>query len=371
MGGVSVGGAEDGADPGGIEAVGEIMLLEQVGGGDGNGTQLVEAQDGEPELVVALEHQHHPVALFDAQALEVVGGPVGALAHVREGEATLHLVAVQVQHGQLLRLALGDAVHDVKGKVELLLILKGHGLEHAVFILHRVDELVVDPPVARLLPLLLPDNADGGGVIPSVGGGVQHQGVKDAVLSAYGDHAVGGAGIIVDAVPGAQNLAVLAHLDLQVAADHDVAFLALVGGEGDVPALRVGVVLTVDVQRLRDFVLKGGGQAVIGHAVGLFDLLTLALAGDGVASQLGAGTLDDVGDIHVEGQGTAVDKGEGQVMKACLTGVVFLQGYVGEYRHLLGGEAHDLPQLTDTACHLMELEIQPGSHLLFHYMILP
>src|SRR5699024_9141298 len=53
MGHVAVSGAEDGADTGSIEAVGEIMLLEKVGGGYSNGAQLVEAQDGKPELVVA------------------------------------------------------------------------------------------------------------------------------------------------------------------------------------------------------------------------------------------------------------------------------------------------------------------------------
>ena len=75
MGRIPVGGAEDGADPGGVEPIAEVVLLEQVGGGDGHGPQLVEAQDGEPELVVPLEHQHHPVPPLDAQGLEVVGRP--------------------------------------------------------------------------------------------------------------------------------------------------------------------------------------------------------------------------------------------------------------------------------------------------------
>ena len=74
-GGVPVGGADDGADLRRVEAVGEVMLLELVGGGDGYSSQFVQAQDGEPELIMPLQHQHYPVPPPDAKGLEVVGRP--------------------------------------------------------------------------------------------------------------------------------------------------------------------------------------------------------------------------------------------------------------------------------------------------------
>ena len=50
-GNVAVGGADHGADLGAVEAVLEIVCLQLVRGGDGDGTQLVEREDGEPELI--------------------------------------------------------------------------------------------------------------------------------------------------------------------------------------------------------------------------------------------------------------------------------------------------------------------------------
>ena len=73
LGGVAVRGADERLHAGGVEAVFEIMLLELVGGGDGDGAELVQGDHGEPELIVALEHQHDPVSPFDAQG----GGPAG------------------------------------------------------------------------------------------------------------------------------------------------------------------------------------------------------------------------------------------------------------------------------------------------------
>ena len=97
----------------------------------------------EPELVVPLEHQHHPVPPLDAQGLEVVSRPGGGPGDVLKGEAALGLVPVQVEHGQLLRVFGRNGVHAVKGEVEPVRVGEGEGLEHAPLILH----------IANLAPL--------------------------------------------------------------------------------------------------------------------------------------------------------------------------------------------------------------------------
>src|SRR5699024_9841244 len=106
VGHLAVGGAQNGLDPGGREAVVEVVLHEQIGGGDDDSAHFVQGGDDKPELVVALEHHHHPVPPPDAQTLQVVGGLVGPAGDVREGKAPLHLVPADVEHGKLVRVLL-------------------------------------------------------------------------------------------------------------------------------------------------------------------------------------------------------------------------------------------------------------------------
>ena len=54
IGGLAVGGAQDCLDICRLEAVGKVLGLELIGGRDDHSPQLVQTQDGEPELIVAL-----------------------------------------------------------------------------------------------------------------------------------------------------------------------------------------------------------------------------------------------------------------------------------------------------------------------------
>ena len=366
VGGVAVGGAEDGADVRRMEAVAEVLGLELVGGGDGHGAQLVEAQDGEPELVVALEDEHDPVAPFDAQGLEVVGGPGRLLAHIVEGEAALRAVQGDVEHGQLLRLAAGQLVDHVEGEVELLLVLEGDGLDGAAAVLRGEDEVLVD----AALGVLLPGGIGGRGLVGLGLGrraqGVQHDGVEGTVLAVDGDHAVGRGAVVVNAVALVENLAVLTDLNLHVAPDDEVALLAVVGGQLDVLVLRAGAVAKLHVEGQGDAVLEAGGQVVAGHVVGFLDLLAVAGPRQRVGAELGAVALDQVGDVDAEAQGAAVEKGDVQLPLAALTEAVFLLGDAGAAGHFSGGQAGDLPQLADTARHLANLVFESGQGLGCH-----
>ena len=102
----------------------------------------------------------------------------------------------------------------------------------------------------------------------------------------------------------------LAHLDLQLAGEDDVELLALVGGAVDGPQLGLVAVLGHHIQGLGHPLFEPCGHIIVCHAVGVLDMLALPGPGEGVVAQAGAGALDDIGDIHAEGLGAAVDEGE-------------------------------------------------------------
>ena len=162
----------------------------------------------------------------------------------------------------------------------------------------------------------------------------------------------------------------LAHLDLQGALEDEVAFLALVGGELDGPALRLGAVGGLDVERLGDAVLEVGSQVVVGQAVGLLDLPAPSGPGEGVGPQLGALALDEVRDVHAEGEGAPVEEREVQILLARLAPAVLLLGDGGLFGHLRNGETADLPQFPDTPGHFPDLVVQSGHTLHLHGCLL-
>jgi len=204
VGHIAVAGADHGADAGGLIAVLQVVGQHLVAGQQGHRADLVQAQDGEPELVVPLEDQQHPVAALDAQGLEVVGGLAGVAAHVGEGEVALLLAAVHVDHSQLVRLAPCQTVHDVECKVEAVRIFEVDLLQGTVLALLHRDELLPDPGLLlrrlRLrfaLPLLGLDGGGGGALLAAQDDSVEH-----AVGAAGSDHAVGGGRVVVDDVAG-------------------------------------------------------------------------------------------------------------------------------------------------------------------------
>jgi hypothetical protein len=158
-----------------------------------------------------------------------------------------------------------------------------------------------------------------------------------------------------------QDFRVLPHLDLQLAGEDDVKLLARVGGEVDGHPLLGRIVLIGAVVGLRQLVAEQGGQVADLDAGLLGGLLPLAPAGDGVAGEVGAAALQQVGDADAESQGALVDKGEGQVGRAALIGPVLRQGGVGPAGHLLLGEPADAPHLPNPEGDLHQLGVDVGS----------
>ena len=112
-------GADYHLDVCGLAAVDDVLLRQQVGGGDDRRAQLVEGDDAEPEFVAAFQDEHHHVPAADAEALEVGGGAVGLALHVGEGEAAALALVVGPEQGQFVGLFGGPGVYDVIAEVEV------------------------------------------------------------------------------------------------------------------------------------------------------------------------------------------------------------------------------------------------------------
>ena len=338
----AIGGADDGGDARGLEAVLKVLFHQLIRRGDRDRAELVEPHDHGPELPVAAHDQHHAVALLDAQRAEVVRRAGAHLLHLLEGEAALGLFAVEVDHRETVRLLLRDGVHHVKGEVEALDVLEVHGQGIARLVLGRGNEVV---HVAErgleqvdLLAVLL-DGLDDVAVIPL------HLLVREdhreerAVRAADGDDAVGLAGVVVDAVAGAEGLGVLTDLDLHLPLDDEVELLALVRHLMDGLTLLFLVVLVAHPVGVGLAVFEERRDGADLDARLLGGELPLAAAGDGVAGQTRRVALHQLHDLHAKRHGALVDKGEGKVGLAALVDQILVQTDAGQARHLLLGVA--------------------------------
>ena len=371
-GSFAVCGTQNGGNTGGFKTVGKVVNQQLVGGGDGNGTDLVQTDHSQPVLPVPLEHQHNPVALLDTQRLEVVGASGGTVHDVTEGEAAFAHVVAHVLHGQSVRLFLPHGVHQVKGKVELVGVPEPDVGGRAVFVLGHGDEPAVDPfglgfaQTAGSLDLF---GTGDGEFFHRCAGGVENDGVENAASAVHCDHTVGDGGVVVNGVPGVEDLLVFTDLDLQSPFDDDIEFLPFVGGHFDILSGGFFIVFHFHVQRLGDTVLEGGRHVVVGHPVGVVDLLSFALSGDGVAGQGGGLPFDDIGYVNAQRQCAAVNKRKVQVIQTRFAGDVFCFGHACLGCHFGGGISFDLTQIPDTCRHFLDLELQAGD-LCFHIVFL-
>ena len=371
-GGVAGGRGHNGADLGGLEAVHIVVFLQLIRGGNGHSAQLVEAQNGKPELIMAFQHQHDPVTPLNAQGFEVVGRLAGIFLDILEGEAALVQVLVDVEHGQLVGVGAAQTVHGVKGEIVMVIVDELNFLQRAPLVLGGLDEFLAQQGQLAV-------GGAGGEVgerLLFVAVAVHNHGQERAVLAVHGNHAVGGGGFIVDAVTGVEDLLMVAHADPQGALQHQVELVALVGGGGDGLGLLGFGIGIADVVGVRQAVFEQGRHVLNQNAVLIGGGDALALAGDGVGGQTGAFALQKVCDADAEGQRTLVDKGKGQIHLAGFIAAVLLHGGVGLLGHLRHGESADGAHFRDTRSDLQQLVMGygvgfHGSNLLKCCKVLP
>ena len=182
----------------------------------------------------------------------------------------------------------------------------------------------------------------------------QHHGHEGAVPAAGGDLAVGGGGVVVDAVALPEVLHVVADAHQQLAGEDQVELLAGVGVGVDGLVLQLLGIAVGDPEGLGDLLAEQRRQVADLDALLAGGDGGLALAGDGVGAQVGAAALDQVGDVHAEDAGAVVDEGEGQVGLAGLVVHVGFHVQLGLLGHVDHRIARDLAQGLDSGADLVE-----------------
>ena len=300
-GGVAVGGAEDGGDARRLKTVGEIVLVELIRRGDRDRAELMQTEDREPELVMTLEYEHHAVAALDAEGFEVVRALRGGALDVGVGEAALRLIAVEMDHGECVRLLASERVHHVECKVEAVLVHEVDLRQKPVFVRFRLDE-ILDHEAFRLR------NGDVAGmdrVVAARLAGHDH-GEEHAVRAAYGDHAVRGGTVVEDAVTFLEHLGMRADLHLQASLQNEVKLLTGVLRAVDRRGLERLGILVADPVRLGELAAEHRREIGDLDAVLVRGLHRLSLARDRVGGQIGAVSFENIRDLNAVGESAFV-----------------------------------------------------------------
>ena len=319
------------------------MGFELVGGRDRDGTDFMECQHGEPELVVAFEHDHDAVAFFDAEGGKVVGGAVGCVLHFFEGEAAFHMVFVYMEHSQFGGIFVGDPVHNIECEVETFFVDEVDGFQTTFFVFHAFDEFI---------------GYEGFGL---VGGNEsfaynaffgffagENHGAEDAVFTVDGDHAVGKMGMVVDGVPGAEDLGFFTDLDFEMTADNVVKLLTFVGGEMDGAFLLFLFVFVAYPVGFGDLIAETGCEMDDLDTVFINGGLAFAASCYGVAAEFCGAPFQKVGNFKAESQSAFVDEREGQVLLTFFIDAILRCRGVGLHRHFFNGEITNFAHFADT-----------------------
>ena len=345
---LTVAGADDAADLAGLEAVNIILAQQLVCGGNDHSAQLFHGQHGDPEVILPPQHQHNAVAALDAQGFIIVRRPVGHFAEVLEGEATFLLIDIQMQHGHLIGMLPGQLVHDIEGEIEVVDVAINNGSRCSYIVDGGGDIPVGDG--RRLC------RRRGGGfmnvrVVFRFLAGDDHR-QEHAVLSLRGDQAVGRGGIEEDGIAGPQGLGMFADLGAEHAGEDVVEFLAGMADGLDGRGLQFRVVGIPGQVRLHDALAEQGGQVLHLDAFDVRDHFALAVAGDGVVGQAGAGALDQVHHVHAEGDGGFMHKGERHFHRAGFILGHFGFGKACQPGQVGGGKVGDFFHFPDTGGHV-------------------
>ena len=116
---IFIAAADDSFDSGLLASVNDVLGGEQEGGGNGDGSDFVQGEHRCPELMTALEDEHHHVAFSDAEALKEGCRAVALLFELSESVANLLVLVVGPEHGKLVGGLFCPSVHHVAGEIEV------------------------------------------------------------------------------------------------------------------------------------------------------------------------------------------------------------------------------------------------------------
>ena len=347
---VSVSRAEYRLDVARLEAVREVVHLQLARRRNRHRAELVAREHRRPELEVALQYEHHLVALADPERLHVVRDAVGLLHHVLEREAPLAHVRGDVQHREAVGVLLRDLVNYVEREVELVLVLEADMLELALSVLLALDELLREKRLVRLAAAH-PDHRQR--LLLRVAGHDHRD--KLALLPADGDHSVRRRRVVEYRVARVQRLLVVSHLHAHRAGHDVVELLARVRRRVYRHLLLALVVVVCHEVRSREAALEHRRHVADEDALLVHRHRTLPRAVDLEVGELGRVALEKRRDVDPERKRALVQERERRIHRPRLDRHVVPLVDVRKPGHLGGRLAAYLAQLLDARRHLSQL----------------
>ena len=348
---VAVGRADERLHVRRLEAVGEVMLQELAHGRDHDRADLVKREDCRPELVMALQHQHHLVTTANALRKEVVGDLVRGLGNLLERETALGEVVGNVQERKLLRILLRDLVHDVVREVELLRVLEVDVLQAAAVVLDHVDVLLHHE---RRLVRLQTDRLQ-----PEVRVAVcsrhHHRDEREPAL-VRGDHAVRRRRLVVDRVALLETLDVVADPDQHRALEDDVELLTRVRRRVNRLVQKRLVELVSDPVGRAETVLEHRRLVADRHEFLGGRHRTLPRARHLITRQVRGMPFQQLVDVHAERNRALVKKIEGRINFRRLDALILRFGNARLLRHLGDGVADDFAHFANARGHFLKFQ---------------
>ena len=143
-------------------------------------------------------------------------------------------------------------IHDVKSEIEVFFVFVSDRERSAVFVLLSFYVTLIyavfcisDMALGRRVHLFCR-----GKLRDRLARRIENYRVKAAILSVYGDHSVGSARIVINAVAGAERLFVFAYLNAEVAVDNYIKLLTAVACELDGLALSLFIIFAHNIEGL-------------------------------------------------------------------------------------------------------------------------
>ena len=127
----------------GVRSVDDIMLLQHECCGDNNRAELVQSENGEPELIVALEDNHDHVALLDALFAQHICRLVAVIFQVAISEYSLFARRIAPEKRTLVRFGSRDGIDNIISKIEIFRAFEGIVNYMSVFVIYLIHKVFI------------------------------------------------------------------------------------------------------------------------------------------------------------------------------------------------------------------------------------
>ena len=119
------------------------MLLQHECCGDNNRAELVQSENGEPELIVALEDNHDHVTLLDALFAQHICRLVAVIFQVAISEYSLFARRIAPEKRTLVRFGSRDSIDNIISKIEIFRAFEGIINYMSVFVIYLIHKVFI------------------------------------------------------------------------------------------------------------------------------------------------------------------------------------------------------------------------------------